>query len=30
VDTEKAKEWLAKGAQPTKQVKNLLRISGVL
>jgi small subunit ribosomal protein S16 len=30
VDTEKAKEWLGKGAQPTKQVKNLLKISGVL
>ena len=30
VDTEKAKEWLAKGAQPTNQVKNLLKISGVL
>jgi small subunit ribosomal protein S16 len=30
VDTEKAKEWLAKGAQPTNQVRNLLKISGVL
>ncbi len=30
VDTEKAQEWLAKGAQPTEQVRKLLRISGVL
>jgi small subunit ribosomal protein S16 len=30
VDAEKAKEWLGKGAQPTEQVKNLLKISGVL
>ena len=30
VDMEKAKEWLAKGAQPTNQVRNLLKISGVL
>ncbi len=30
VDTEKAKEWLGKGAQPTNQVRNLLKISGVL
>ncbi|MDX6380502.1 MAG: small subunit ribosomal protein [Rubrobacteraceae bacterium] len=30
VDAEKAREWLAKGAQPTDQVRNLLKISGVL
>ena len=30
VDEEKAREWLGKGAQPTDQVKNLLKISGVL
>ena len=30
VDTEKAKEWIAKGAQPTDQVRKLLKISGVL
>jgi small subunit ribosomal protein S16 len=30
VDEEKAREWLDKGAQPTDQVKNLLKISGVL
>ena len=30
VDEEKAKEWLDKGAQPTEQVRNLLKISGVL
>jgi small subunit ribosomal protein S16 len=30
VDTEKAKEWLGKGAQPTDQVRKLLQISGVL
>jgi len=30
VDEEKAREWLRKGAQPTDQVKNLLKISGVL
>ena len=30
VDTEKAREWLGKGAQPTNQVRNLLKISGVL
>ena len=28
VDTEKAKEWLSKGAQPTNQVRNILKISG--
>jgi small subunit ribosomal protein S16 len=30
VDVEKAKEWLAKGAQPTDQVRKLLQISGAL
>lgn len=30
VDVEKAKEWLGKGAQPTDQVRKLLKISGVL
>ncbi|MCA3749143.1 MAG: 30S ribosomal protein S16 [Rubrobacter sp.] len=30
VDAEKAREWLRKGAQPTDQVRNLLKISGVL
>ena len=30
VDTEKAQEWLAKGAQPTNQVRKLLKISGAL
>lgn len=30
LDVEKAKEWLGKGAQPTEQVRKLLKISGVL
>ncbi|MCA1730026.1 MAG: 30S ribosomal protein S16 [Actinobacteria bacterium] len=30
VDNEKAREWLAKGAQPTNQVRKLLNISGAL
>jgi small subunit ribosomal protein S16 len=30
VDEERAREWLGKGAQPTEQVRNLLKISGVL
>jgi len=30
VDAEKAKEWLTKGAQPTNQVRKLLKVSGVL
>ena len=30
VDAEKAKEWLAKGAQPTETVKSLLKKSGVI
>jgi small subunit ribosomal protein S16 len=30
VDVEKAQQWLANGAQPTDQVRKLLKISGVL
>jgi small subunit ribosomal protein S16 len=30
VDAEKAREWLGKGAQPTDQVRNLLKVAGVL
>ncbi len=30
VDAEKAKEWLETGAQPTDQVRQLLKVSGVL
>jgi small subunit ribosomal protein S16 len=30
VDAEKAREWLGKGAQPTDQVRNLFKVSGVL
>ncbi|MGB3680931.1 MAG: 30S ribosomal protein S16 [Rubrobacteraceae bacterium] len=30
VDAEKAQEWLGKGAQPTEQVRKLLKVSGVL
>ena len=30
VDEDKARNWLGKGAQPTDQVRNLLKISGVL
>lgn len=30
IDREKAREWLGKGAQPTDQVKNLFKVSGVL
>ena len=30
VNEERAREWLSRGAQPTDQVKNLLKISGVL
>ena len=30
VDEQKARDWLGKGAQPTDQVRNLLKISGVL
>ena len=29
VDAEKAKKWIANGAQPTETVKKLLKISGV-
>ena len=30
VDGEKAKEWIAKGAQPTDTVKTLLKKAGVI
>ena len=30
VDADKAREWLGKGAQPTDQVRKILKISGVL
>ena len=30
VDTDKTKEWLGKGAQPTETVKSLLKKSGVI
>ncbi|CAN5604614.1 30S ribosomal protein S16 [soil metagenome] len=30
VDTEKAQAWIEKGAQPTEQVRKLLKVSGVL
>ena len=30
VDVEKAKEWIAKGVQPTETVKNLLVKTGAL
>ena len=30
IDNEKAKAWLAKGAQPTETVAKLLRISGAV
>ena len=29
IDTDKARDWLAKGAQPTEAVANLLGIAGV-
>jgi small subunit ribosomal protein S16 len=29
LDTDKAKEWLSKGAQPTEPVRKLLKIAGV-
>jgi small subunit ribosomal protein S16 len=29
IDEERALHWLSQGAQPTEQVKNLLRITGV-
>ena len=30
IDTEKATEWLKKGAQPTDTVKSLLKKSGIV
>jgi len=30
LDEQKARDWIGKGAQPTDQVRNLLKISGVL
>ena len=30
IDSEKALSWIAKGAQPTETVRNLLRKSGVI
>lgn len=30
IDKEKALSWLSKGAQPTDQVRNLLKIAGVI
>lgn len=30
VNAEKVREWLGKGAQPTDQVRKLLKVSGVL
>ncbi len=30
IDAEKAKDWIAKGAQPTDTVKSILKIEGVL
>ena len=29
VDIEKAREWLSKGAQPTPQAKNILKVAGL-
>lgn len=29
IDTEKAKSWIAKGAQPTETVAKLLKIAGI-
>ena len=29
IDTDRAREWLAKGAQPTESVAKLLKIAGV-
>jgi small subunit ribosomal protein S16 len=29
IDTERARDWLAKGAQPSASVKKLLKIAGV-
>ena len=30
LDADKAKDWLAKGAQPTETVKSLLKKSGIV
>lgn len=30
IDTEKAQEWISKGAQPTNRVKSLLKKAGAL
>ena len=30
IDADKAKDWLAKGAQPTETVKSLLKKSGIV
>ena len=30
VDADKAKEWIAKGAQPTDTVKNILKKEGII
>jgi small subunit ribosomal protein S16 len=30
VDNDRAREWISKGAQPTDQVRKLLKISGAL
>ena len=30
VNNDKAKEWISKGAQPTDQVRKLLKISGAI
>ncbi len=30
IDADKAKEWIAKGAQPTDTVKNILKKEGIL
>lgn len=30
IDTERAKDWLGKGAQPTEAVAKLLQIAGVI
>ncbi len=30
LDADKAKDWLAKGAQPTETVKSLLKKSGII
>ncbi|MDI9468587.1 MAG: 30S ribosomal protein S16 [Bacillota bacterium] len=30
IDEEQAKEWIARGAQPTETVRKLLKINGVI